>query len=217
MNQNTSATDLLAEKRTAKPEAELPSKDCAHCGVTFFRRTSKNGYRQKIDNWRKQIHCSRACADAARTLPEKMRTCETCRSAFTRPRTPNGRLQATHQWKKRRYCSLSCAAKGRSGEKISRPKKAASVRQRKPVTAKATDATKNFKPDARLPDPTPHKTLSHSPKDESNTKRIPSLLEQERASGVEHKPVSEAELKRSLGRALRLSPEFAEAFGIVFV
>ncbi len=219
MSLNQIAADLLAEKRAAKPQAEPASKDCAHCGATFFRRCYSDGTLQRLDSWQKQLYCSKECSSFDRTLLDNTRTCAVCGNSYTRRCHPDGSLEKATNWRKRKYCSPACSAKGREAVWKGKPRivKPRPPTRRQPVVRKPDQVnsgkrpppTTTFSKAARLPDPTPHKTLSHSPKDESNTKRIPSLLDAERASGVTLKPVTIEQFELAARRAKRLHAEFA--------
>lgn len=62
---------------------------------------------------------------------------------------------------------------------------------------------------AKLPDPRSRQPLTDNPRNESNMRRLPSLLEAERASGVAQGPVTIEQLWRTLRRVGRSHPEFA--------
>lgn len=124
-------------------------------------------------------------------LPDRI--CESCGVPFGRRRHKSGRLEGPQEFALRRFCPEHTSRKNAGG---SRPAK--------PPTPVAP-----FNPATRLPDPTSHKTLSHSAKDESNTKGLPNLLVDERASGVKHEPVPIEQFECAARRAKKLHPEFA--------
>lgn len=65
-----------------------------------------------------------------------------------------------------------------------------------------------FNSATRLPDPRSLQTLRDNPRNESNMKRLPSLLEAERASGATHEPFTIEQFKGAARRAKRLHPKF---------
>ncbi len=173
----------------------LPAPRLCRCGckTVLTRNPSESQARYKARPYVSQLHAD-AHRTAARHSRLPVRICEKCGATYSKRRHPSGKYESRRDFEDRQYCA-DCT----------RPWNSSENRQR----AKPHVPLAPFNPATRLPDPTPHKTLSHSAKDESNTKRLPNLLEAERASGATLEPVTIEQFKRAAGHAKRLHPDFA--------
>ncbi len=157
-------------------------------------------HRQKKANeaqarFKARPYVSQLHADAHRTATRHsklVRTCEKCGAAYGKRRHPSsGKYESRRDFENRRHCS-DCTRPWNSSE------------NRQP--AKPPAPLSPFDPATRLPDPRPLQTLSDNPKNGSNMKRLPSLLEAERASGVTLEPVTVEQFKRARPACEKASP-----------
>ena len=183
----------------------LPAPRLCDCGckTVLTRRSNESQSHFKARKFVSQEH-----GDAYRTAVRHSRlpvgTCEKCGATYGKRRHPSGKYESRRDFENRRHCA-DCTRPWNSGE------------NRQP--AKPPTPLSPFNPATRLPDPRPFQTLTDnprfrqaltdSPKNESNMKRLPSLLEAERASGVTLELVPIEQFKCAARRAKRYHPEFA--------
>ena len=152
---------------------------------------------EKLVRFKAREYASRSHADAHRSLQGALklddRNCETCGKSFGRRHYKSGRLEGTRDFELRRFCPDHTSPKNGGAPRPAKP----------PITLSP------FNPATRLPDPRPLQTLADNPKNESNMKRPPSLLEAERASGFTLEPVPIEQFECAARRAKRLHPDFA--------
>ncbi len=178
----------------------LPARRLCSCGCLepIVRRPSEKLARFKARKFVNQEHRARASGPTSESLEDRI--CETCGRSFNRRRYKSGRLEGPRDYETRRCCPEHTNSVNGGEPRPAKPP----AKQAKPSTKAAP-----FNPATRLPDPQPLQTLRDNPKNGSNMKRLPNLLEAERASGVSHKPVTIEQFKCAAGRAKRLHPDFA--------
>ncbi len=185
VNLNRIAKELLEEKR--KHARTLPARLCGcGCREPIVRRPNEALTRFKARKFVSQEHRAGQSASTPEIMDD--RRCIVCHATFNRRRYRNGRLEGRTDYEQRNFCPEHTSAKNGGGH-------------RNPAST--------FSKDTKLPDPKPLLNVTDNPKNESNMKRLPSLLEAERASGATLEPVPIEQFECAARRAKRLHPDFA--------
>ncbi len=180
------------------------------CRKPLKRKRSASGKLENLGTWQARLYCDNACAHAARKVDAdgKVRHCE-CGALLVRKRNSSGRLEPPRDFGRRTRCVVCTENAHRVRIAPLAPPQAKPTTKTTPaVPLKPVEAT-TAPVSAKLPDPRSRQPLTDNPRNESNMRRLPSLLEAERASGVAREPVTKAQLWRTLRRVGRSHPEFA--------